>query len=190
MDADEILQAVNAGEDSDWEFKSAKGGFPRSLWETYSAMANTDGGVIVLGVEPKGDNQGEIRDGLTDPDKMRKTFWDNVHNRQLINTCLVTDKEVTVEQVLGKSVLVVRVPRADRRQRPVFTGLNPLTGTYRRNFEGDYLCRPEEVGRLLADQAPDPADARVLSRFGIADLHTESISQYQHRFSARNPFHA
>lgn len=190
MDADIILQAVNAGEDSDWEFKSAKGGFPRNLWETYSAMANTDGGVIVLGVEPKGDNQGEIRDGLADPGKMKKTFWDNVNNRQVISACLVTDREVTVEKVSGKSVLVIHVPRADRRQRPVFTGLNPLTGTYRRNFEGDYLCRPEEVGRLLADQAPDPADARVLPRFGIGDLDSESIAQYRNRFSARNTAHA
>lgn len=190
MDADTILQAVNAGEDSDWEFKSAKGGFPKNLWETYSAMANTDGGVIVLGVEPKGDNQGEIRDGLADPDKMRKTFWDNLNNRQIVSTCLVTDKEVTVETVSGKSVLVIHVPRADRRQRPVFTGLNPLTGTYRRNFEGDYLCRPEEVGRLLADQAPDPADARVLPRFEIGDLDSESIAQYRNRFSARNTAHA
>ena len=46
-----ILNRLSHGEAPDWEFKSARGGVPGNMWETYSAMSNTDGGVILLGVE-------------------------------------------------------------------------------------------------------------------------------------------
>ena len=56
---DRILEAVHVGETTDWEFKSARGGFPGSFWETYSAMANSEGGVVVLGVR---EQAGSARD--------------------------------------------------------------------------------------------------------------------------------
>ena len=53
-----------------------QGGLPGSLWETYSAMANTDGGVIVLGVK-ENDGGFEVQ-GLDDPAKMEKDFWTTI----------------------------------------------------------------------------------------------------------------
>jgi ATP-dependent DNA helicase RecG len=183
----EILAALSIGEGRDWEFKSAKGGVPGSLWETYSAMANTDGGTIVLGVEQK-EKRFSIS-GLDDPEKTKSNFWSTINNRGKVSINLLSDKQAEVKQVTGKPVLVIRVPRASRRQRPVYIGQNPLTGTFRRNFEGDYHCSEDEVGRMLADRAEEPADSRILENFNIADLDSRTLQQYRQRFSARAPDH-
>ena len=92
-------------------------------------------------------------------------------------------------EVESKKVLVIKVPRANRRQRPVYIGQNPITGTYRRNYEGDYHCSADEVGRMLAHQAEEPADCRILDRFSLGDLDKASVKQYRQRFAARSPDH-
>jgi len=87
----DILDAAQVGETTDWEFKSAKGGLPGSLWETYSAMANTEGGVLVLGVREAGDQI--LLDGLT-PEQIaryRKGLWDNLNDRAKVNQNLLQD---------------------------------------------------------------------------------------------------
>src|SRR3954451_23064574 len=110
MNASDILTAVSAGEDKDWEFKSARGGMPGSLWETYSAMANTDGGVVVLGVKET-DGEFEVQ-GLDDPARMEKDFWTTINNRGKVSVNLLANGDVRIVPVDGRSVLVVQVPRA------------------------------------------------------------------------------
>ena len=81
---DYLDSLLNSVESDDLEFKSAAGGFSGSFWDTYSAFANSEGGVIVLGViERKGKF---YIDNLSDEqiEKYTKDFWNNVNNRATV----------------------------------------------------------------------------------------------------------
>jgi ATP-dependent DNA helicase RecG len=180
----ELLARLDWSENDDLEFKSARSGIPRSLWETYSAMANSQGGVILLGVEDNG-----AVSGVSDVAKLKKSLWDTVNNRSKVNLNLLDDGDIQEIAHSDGVLLAIRVPRASRYQRPVFVGQNPLTGTYRRNHEGDYHCTEQEVGRMLADRAEQPADSRILEHFMLDDLDRPSLQQYRQRFASHKPTH-
>jgi ATP-dependent DNA helicase RecG len=185
----QILQAARVGESTDWEFKSARGGFPGSFWETYSAMANAEGGVVVLGVRET--DAGAVLDGLT-PEQIaryQKVLWDGLNNRGQVNLNLLEPRHVEAIEVEGGRLLAIRIPRATRAQRPVHLGGNPLGGTYRRRYEGDYRCSDAETRRMLADADETPRDHRILSGFGLDDLDPASLTQYRQRLRAAKPDH-
>ncbi|MBR0131620.1 MAG: hypothetical protein IJM14_00905 [Lachnospiraceae bacterium] len=60
-------------EDNRREVKKANGGLPKSLWDTYSSMANTYGGVIICGVGEREDGSWYTT-GLKDVNKRKKEF--------------------------------------------------------------------------------------------------------------------
>ena len=131
------------------EAKEATGGLPRSIWETYSAFANTGGGVILLGVaEDKKDRRLYPVD-LPDPQRLIAQFLELVNDKRVVNRNLLKPSSVAVEKVDGKEIVVIRVPRAMRKEKPVYIGGNPLTGTYYRKGDGDYRCSQEQVKEMM-----------------------------------------
>ncbi len=170
----------------DVEYKNAKGGLPKNLWETYSAFANTDGGTIWLGITQRDGGTLDTH-GVPEPEKLISDLWNTLNNPSKASTNLLQDRDVQIVHLENpdRAVIKITVPRADRHQRPVFLGTNPLRGTYRRNYEGDYLCTEAEVRRMFADQSDEPADSRILDGFSLDDLHTESLRQYRNRFGSR-----
>ena len=184
----DFKQILDSGESEHLEAKSAKGGFPDSLWETYSAFANSDGGTILLGVE---ESNGKlfVNQGLADAQKMKSTFWNMVNNRQKISHNIVLESGVYVAQIEGKDILAIEVPRAERTVRPVYKGTDPRTGTFRRYGDGDHLCSLEEVGAMLRDASVSPLDAAPVKEVDLSALCIDSVNGYRQMFRSANPNH-
>ena len=185
-----VSQIIKDRETAEIEFKSAKGGFPKSFWETYSAFANTHGGTIVLGVKEK-DGIFTLNN-LTDDDidKLQKDFWSGVHNKNTINACILKNDDVEVGEIEGHKVILFHIPQAQRDQRPIHCTQDAFNGTFRRNYEGDYLCGNAEVRRMFADaDITRPADGRILKNYSWDDIDMPSFEQYRRLFATAKPSH-
>lgn len=175
-------------ENGSLEVKSAKGGLPNSLWESYSAFANSDGGVIVLGVNEK-EHGHLVVEGLKDAYKTIKDFWNTVNNRQKVSSNILTDSMAYVDSIEGKDVIVIHVPRAERTSRPIYVGADPRTGTYRRNFEGDYHCSLDEVSLMMRDSALITDDNKLLTDLEPAVFCPDTVKSYRNIFKLIRPQH-
>ena len=126
------------------EAKRAVCGLPQSLWETYSAFANTQGGVILLGVEEHRDRSLHPVD-LPDPSGLLQDFWEIINDLDKVSANILKDRDVREVSLQGKHIIVIDVPRAPMEDLPVYLGGSPQNGTFWRSGEGDFRCRPEEV---------------------------------------------
>lgn len=121
------------------EAKRALGGLPRSIWETYSAFANSFGGILLLGVEELADKTFRTVN-LPAPEKLVAEFWEIIGDKSRVSENILSKWDVEIHNIGGDRMISITVPRADRRRRPVYIGNNPYLGTYRRDGEGDYHC--------------------------------------------------
>lgn len=169
------------------EAKKALGGLPHSIWETYSAFANTLGGVILLGVAEYNDKTLHTVD-LPDPERLVKEFWDIVNNPNKTSVNLLSSKDVTIESINGDHIIVINVPRAQRYYKPVYVDGNPLN-TYRRNGEGDYKCTKEEYQAMVRDAAAQTQDMIILDEMTLDVFNKESVRAYRRRMSLSRPGH-
>lgn len=184
----DILTLLHQGETSCLEAKKAEKNIPATLWESYSAFCNTDGGVILLGVSENVDGKLFVS-GVEDSVKIIKTFWDQINNKQRVNENLLFNHHVYPVEIEGKEIVVVEVPRADRHNKPVYINDDLFRGTYRRNADGDYHCRPEEIKAMLRDQSDISSDSRIADKVKPEELDMDSVHRYRMRFSNLKPSH-
>ena len=170
------------------EAKKAIGGLPHSIWETYSAFANSFGGVILLGVEEYPDKSLHPVN-LPDPEGMVAEFWNNINNPKKVSVNILSDRNVTIHEVDGNRFISIEIPRANRSDKPVYIDGNPMTGSYRRNGEGDYKCTKDEIHAMTRDASVKTQDMLVLEEMGLDVFDYDSVHRYRIRMKNYRPGH-
>lgn len=167
-------------ENSVVEAKKASFSLPKTIWETYSAFANTNGGQILLGVSEDSETKELIVSGIMDPLKVKKEFWDTINNPQKVSHNILSDNdfnEITLKD--GKTIFIIRVPRAKLELRPIYINDDILKGSYKRNHEGDYHMTREDVSKMLRDASPYSYDLTVYDDLPLSVLSDETINKYR-----------
>ena len=134
-------------EDSRIEAKQALGGLPESLWETYSAFANAEGGVILLGVEELEDKSLHALD-ILDTDWMLEDFYAVLNDSKRVSANILSPEDVQVHEVDGKHIISIHVPKAPPTLRPIYIDGDLYHGSYVRIGEADIRLTKEEIDNM------------------------------------------
>ena len=189
----DIYKVLYGGERVTLECKKASRGLPTSLWETYSAFANTYGGTILLGVVEHMDETDKSKRfeivGVDDADKIRKNLWDIVNNKEKVNINLLHDDDVQTIDAGGKAIIAINVPRADYTIRPIYINGNLSKGTFKRNHDGDYHCSEQELKMMLRDANEAGNDRMILEYYTMDDIDIPTLERYRVMFKTNNPDH-
>lgn len=70
-------------ENENIEYKTSLDKLTNDIWSTYSAFANTNGGIIVLGVSEEKD--GYIEVGVINGPKLIQDFWNTINNKEKVS---------------------------------------------------------------------------------------------------------
>ncbi len=164
------------------EAKKALGGLPKSIWETYSAFANTLGGVILLGVEEINKCFHPIN--LPAPQNLIDEFWMLINDKNKVNKNIITKQHIQILRKNDRCFIAIFVPRASKTDMPIYIDKDPLKGTYKRDGEGDYRAGVAEIlsmQKAAKELSPDFS----FTKFSFSDLNEKSIDDFFNFFDKK-----
>lgn len=191
---EDIRKYCEVGEDCELEFKDGQGGFPsKEFWRSYSAFANTNGGLIIIGVVEEKKQKKLLTAGLSREQfkAWRKQFWDEANNLSKVSVSLLQESDV-IDVPIGEDrwLMVFRIPRADYRIRPVYLNGSWQTGTYKRRHEGDYRCPEDEIRAMLRDANEEGNDGLILEEgYDMSQIDMEALHTYRQHFQNAHRTH-
>lgn len=189
--ATELLDELNAVDESASIEAKRASDLGKSVMETVIAFANEpglDGGYLLLGVEWSINDKGDTvyrPAGLPDPDKVQRDLASQCAS--MLNVVLRPDMQL--QQVEGKTLLVVYVPEADVTHKPVYKKATGLpSGAWRRIGSSDQRCVDEDLWVLRGTSQPlHGPDSSILPDARMDDFDPAALAAYRRERARINP---
>ncbi|MDO4772662.1 MAG: putative DNA binding domain-containing protein [Bacillota bacterium] len=171
MTEKDVLELI---EDRNLELKKARNTIPESFWETYSAFANTDGGLVVLGVDEKK----EKVVGVENPHKLKEDLLNQLNNPQKVSANILDENDIKIILLDNNlTIMTIKVPEAPYRLKPIYLKNNPKLA-YERLGEGDRKLSPEKYKELIVN-SKEETDQELLKNYDLSDLNEEDLRRYR-----------
>jgi ATP-dependent DNA helicase RecG len=161
----DLLALIAQGESETVEFKRSVAELEQAV-ETVAALANTRGGLVLIGVSPKGEVIGVDVGQVT---------GERIANRITGNTDPVIYPSVQIVEVAGRKVFVIAVPESDNKPHlasgRAFMRVGATTVQMRR----------DEYERLLLLRRQSPFDRRETPDATLEDIDEGKVRWYLER---------
>lgn len=178
---EELVKKIKFGESNEIAFKAANLEVPAKILKTVSALANTNGGLIVFGVT---EIDGKLTiTGVKDVDRVQSEFLYLARNPDKISLNLPISAQAL--HFDDGHVLCFRIPEAPVQEKPVFLN-KELSASYIRKGANNFRCDREELLDFIRNASSEqPYDSQPIA----TDLHSfydeESLTWYRKEFEER-----
>ena len=179
MNKEQLTNRLQSIEWEDFEVKSGKSNLPKSVWETVSAFANTNGGWLVLGISQKGKEY--FIEGVDNGEKLEQDFLTAIRSQKFNQVLQVECRLIDIDE---KKVIAFFIPEA--AQKPVY--FNSRINTFLRSGSGDQRATDAEIDSLYRDSAYGFKD-KALTKYTFENLLPQSIETYRSFLKTFNPNH-
>lgn len=175
----------NLKENYQTELKESSNAIPSSVYETYSSFANTSGGNIYLGIKEKSNGNQIV--GVSNPEKLTKDLFNTLNNPSKVSRNILSNDDVTIEDINGKQIICIHVPKADVDEKPIYLNGNKKN-SFKRDGEGDHYCTENEILAMQLDSTHVNYDIRANALgLKLEDMSKEALSQYRSQFNQFHP---
>lgn len=166
-------------EQNNIELKIAHDGCPRKLYDTLSAFSNTDGGIIIFGIDEKDYSVC----GVYDPQDLQKKVGEQCAQMEPPVRAVFTAAEIE-----GSVVVSCEVQQIDVSERPCFyTGAGRLKGSYIRVGDRDERMSEYEIYSYEMFRKKIYDDTRCDERMDMDTLDIEKLKFYISKLKQNKP---